>query len=125
MLNTVGVAETRIFYPNHEYLLYDVASLATVQLSSSWAGQNFEVYITGITGGQTRTIQLETNATYDGAKTPVFKRSGIAYNAGTKTYTFSENGDEIKKPKDQTYPIDIPKYEKLNNIKINVFEFND
>jgi hypothetical protein len=92
MLNTVGVAETRIFDPNHEYLLYDVASLATVQLSSSWAGQNFEVYITGITGGQTRTMQLETNATYDGAKTPVFTRSGIAYDAGTKTYTFSENG---------------------------------
>jgi hypothetical protein len=92
MLNTVGTAETRIFDPNHEYLLYDVASLATVQLSSSWAGQNFEVYITGITGGQTRTMQLETNATYDGARTPVFIRSGIAYNTGTKTYTFSENG---------------------------------
>jgi hypothetical protein len=92
LLNSVGIAETRIFDPNHEYLLYDVASLASVQLSSSWAGQNFEVYITGITGGQTRSMQLETNATYDGAKTPVFTRSGISYNAGTKTYTFSENG---------------------------------
>lgn len=34
---------------------------------------------------------------------------------------------EIKKPENQTYPVDvlkdIPKYEKLNNIKINVFQY--
>ena len=42
--------------------------------------------------------------------------------------TYKKYFDEIIQPKDIKYPIDIqndiPKFEKLNNIKINVFIYN-
>ena len=45
-----------------------------------------------------------------------------------EVYHYKKHLDEIIEPKDITYPIDIqhdvPKFEKLNNIKINVFQYN-
>ena len=45
-----------------------------------------------------------------------------------ETYHYKKHLNEIIEPKDIIYPIDIqhdiPKFEKLNNIKINVFQYN-
>jgi len=45
-----------------------------------------------------------------------------------ETYHYKKHFDEIIQPKDIIYPIDIqhdiPKFEKLNNIKINVFQYD-
>ena len=45
-----------------------------------------------------------------------------------ETYHYKKHFDEIKQPDDIIYPIDIqhdiPKFERLNNIKINVFEYD-
>ena len=52
----------------------------------------------------------------------------ITHNKKLETSTYKKYFDEIVQPKDITYPIDIQtdikKFEKLNNIKINVFEYN-
>ena len=51
----------------------------------------------------------------------------INHNKKSETSTYKKYFDEIIQPKDITYPIDIqrdiPKFEKLNNIKINVLEY--
>ena len=51
----------------------------------------------------------------------------ITHNKKSEISTYKKHFDEIIQPKDITYPIDIqrdiPKFEKLNNIKINVLEY--
>jgi len=45
-----------------------------------------------------------------------------------EVYHYKKHFDVIIKPKDITYPIeiqlDVPAFENLNNIKINVFQYN-
>ena len=52
----------------------------------------------------------------------------ITHNKKSEVCTYKKYFDEIIQPKDIIYPIDIqndiPKFEKLNNIKINVFIYN-
>jgi hypothetical protein len=59
---------------------------------------------------------------YDDAKDKNYKNH-------PKGYEIYEKANEIIEPEGITYPInimnDIPKFEKLNNIKINVFTFDD
>ena len=51
----------------------------------------------------------------------------ITHNKKSENSTYKKYFDEIIQPKDIKYPIDIqkdiPKFEKLNNIKINVLEY--
>ena len=51
----------------------------------------------------------------------------ITHNKKSETSTYKKYFDEIIQPKNITYPInlqeDIPKFEKLNKIKINVLEY--
>jgi hypothetical protein len=89
-----GNTTTLVFDPNYDFLVYASGCTDTIKLSSSWAGQEFVIHITGVTTGTPGThltIQLETAATYDGAKTPVVK-AGVAYDVATHKYTFSVNG---------------------------------
>jgi len=52
----------------------------------------------------------------------------ITHNKKSEVSTYKKYFDEIIQPEDIKYPIDIqndiPKFEKLNNIKINVFIYN-
>ena len=52
----------------------------------------------------------------------------INNNHKSEVSTYKKYFDEIKQPNDIIYPIDIQKdiskFEKLNNIKINVFEYD-
>jgi hypothetical protein len=49
-------------------------------------------------------------------------------NNGSTIYPYKKHFAEIKEPENQIYPIDIlkdiPKFERLNDIKINVFEYD-
>ncbi len=49
-------------------------------------------------------------------------------NNGSTIYPYKNHFAETKEPENQIYPIDIlkdiPKFERLNDIKINVFEYD-
>lgn len=83
---------TIVFDPNYESMLFHINTAFNITLHSSWAGSTMKIAVFGVTAAETKTMVLASAATYNGTASPVILSTGLAYNAGTKTYTFSANG---------------------------------